>query len=203
MWGEAVRLPHAVGTLPGLWHAPPAPLAVLNHGSSDGVDPRAAITMECEARWLRDQGYAVLVPMRPGRGASDGVYGEASCCDLVTGAPRDCSAGLAQAVEDLRTAIDFGLRQSGVRPGPVLLMGQSRGGFLSPGRGVRPDEPVEAAATRSHSASLRWSPLAGQFGDDVKLGSDCRQAANLSNRSSPYASSGVPPARAEWGRRAL
>ena len=134
VWGEAIRIPHAVGTLAGLWHAPlaaPAPLAVLNHGSSDGVDPRMTITMEGEARWLRDQGYAVLVPMRRGRGASDGAYGETNCCDLDTRAPRACSAGLVEAVEDLRTAIGFGLRQSGVRPGPVLLAGQSRGGFLS------------------------------------------------------------------------
>ena len=133
-WGECIRIPHAVGTLAGRWHAPvvtPAPLAVLSHGSSDGVDPRMTITMEGEARWLRDQGYAVLVPMRRGRGASDGVYGETNCCNLETGAPRDCSAGLSEALEDLRAAIRCGQRQPGVRPGPVLLAGQSRGGFLS------------------------------------------------------------------------
>ena len=134
VWGEAIRIPHAVGTLAGCWHAPlenMAPLAVLSHGSSDGVDPRMTITMEGEARWLRDQGYAVLVPMRRGRGTSDGVYGETNCCDLDTQAPRDCSAGLLEALEDLRAAIGFGLQQPGVRPGPVLLAGQSRGGFLS------------------------------------------------------------------------
>ncbi len=38
---------------------------------------------------------------------------------------------LAEAVEDLRTAIAFDLRQRGVQPGPVLLAGQSRGGLLS------------------------------------------------------------------------
>ena len=134
VWGEAIRIPHAVGTLAGFWHAPlvaPAPLAVLSHGSSDGMDPRMTITMEGEARWLRDQGYAVLVPMRRGRGASDGAYRETNCCDLDTRVPRDCSAGLGEAVEDLRAAIGFGLRQPGVRPGSVLLAGQSRGGFLS------------------------------------------------------------------------
>ena len=134
MWGEAVRIRHPAGTLAGLWHAPlaePAPLAVLSHGSSDGVNPRMTITMEGEARWLRDQGYAVLVPMRRGRGSSDGLYGETNCCDIETYTPRDCSAGLTEALEDLRVAIDFGLRQPGVRAGPVLLAGQSRGGFLS------------------------------------------------------------------------
>lgn len=89
------------------------------------------ITMEGEARWLRDQGYAVLVPMRRGRGTSDGTYGEANCCDPATHSPLDCSAGLTEAVEDLRAAIAFGLQQPGVRLGPVLLAGQSRGGFLS------------------------------------------------------------------------
>ena len=36
-----------------------------------------------------------------------------------------------------------------------------------------------------------------------KLGSDFRQAASLSIPAVPYASSGVRPARAEWGRPAL
>lgn len=97
VWGEAIRIPHVVGTLAGFWHAPltePAPLAVLSHGSSDGVDPRMTITMEGETRWLREQGYAVLVPMRRGRGMSDGASGEAGCCDLDTRAPLDCTAGL-------------------------------------------------------------------------------------------------------------
>ena len=134
VWGEAVRIPHQTGTLAGMWHSPaagPAPLAVLSHGSSDGVDPRAPITMEGEARWLRDQGYAVLVPMRRGRGSSDGVHGEINCCNLESRLPVDCSIGLAEAVEDLRSAIAFGIRQPGVQAGPVLLAGQSRGGFLS------------------------------------------------------------------------
>ncbi len=134
VWGEAVRIPHEAGTLAGIWHSPkngPAPWAVLNHGSSDGVDPRTPITMEGEARWLRDKGYAVLVPMRRGRGSSDGSYGEINCCDLESHLPRDCSTGLAEAVEDLRAAIAFGSRQPDVQAGPVLLAGQSRGGFLS------------------------------------------------------------------------
>jgi hypothetical protein len=50
---------------------------------------------------------------------------------------------------------------------------------------------------------LRWSPVVGQFGGGVKLGPGCRQAANLSSRPCPYASSGVRPARVEWGRRTL
>lgn len=132
--GSSVRIPSGPGTLAGIWHgarAMPAGLAVLNHGSADGIDPKATLTSEGEARWLLDRGYAVLAPMRRGRGASDGVSGETNCCDRRTRAPRDCSAGLTGAVEDLHAAIRFGLAQPGVRAGPVLLAGQSRGGFLS------------------------------------------------------------------------
>ena len=58
-------------------------------------------------------------------------------------------------------------------------------------------------APTSTLRKLRWSPLVGQFGDRVKLGSGCRQAASLSAVLIPYASSGVCPPRVEWGRRVL
>jgi hypothetical protein len=50
---------------------------------------------------------------------------------------------------------------------------------------------------------VRWTRLVGQFGGLDKLGSGCRQAANLSVSVAPYASSGVRPASVEWGRWAL
>jgi hypothetical protein len=50
---------------------------------------------------------------------------------------------------------------------------------------------------------LRWSPSVGQFGDLDKLGPGCRQAANFSTSPPPYASSGVCPANALWGRLVL
>ena len=56
---------------------------------------------------------------------------------------------------------------------------------------------IDLGKASFHLHGVRWSPVAGQFGDRVKLGSGCRQAANLSSFSSPYASSGVHPARAE------
>jgi hypothetical protein len=51
--------------------------------------------------------------------------------------------------------------------------------------------------------SLRWTPMAGQFGGLAKLGSGCCQAANFSVAVAQYASSGVRPASVECGRRAL
>ena len=52
---------------------------------------------------------------------------------------------------------------------------------------------------------VRWSPSVRQFGGWVKLGLGLCQAASLSVSLplAPYASSGVRPARAEWGRTTL
>lgn len=51
--------------------------------------------------------------------------------------------------------------------------------------------------------NLRWTHLVGQFGGLDKLGSGCRQAANLSTAGAQYVSSGVRPASMECGRLVL
>ena len=90
----------------------------------------------------------------------------------------------------------------------------SRSGFhawlsRSPSARALGDEVLGAQVKASFIGSdrtygaLRWSRLVGQFAGRVKLGSGCRQAASLSTPSIPYASSGVCPPRAEWGRRVL
>jgi hypothetical protein len=50
---------------------------------------------------------------------------------------------------------------------------------------------------------VRWSHLVGQFGGRAKLGSGFFQAASRSVVLAAYASSGVLPARVEWGRPPL
>src|SRR5262249_32610791 len=45
--------------------------------------------------------------------------------------PESLRAGLEEAVDDLASAITYGQSLPGVADGPVLLVGQSRGGFLS------------------------------------------------------------------------
>ncbi len=62
------------------------------------------------------------------------------------------------------------------------------------------EQPVGASAGPAH---LRWSPSVGQFDGLDRLGSGFRQAANLSIRFAPYASSGVCPAKELCGRRVL
>jgi dienelactone hydrolase len=44
---------------------------------------------------------------------------------------RPAFEGVAEAVADLASAIAYGRTLPNVRPGPVLLAGQSRGGFLA------------------------------------------------------------------------
>lgn len=84
-----------------------------------------------EAHWLRDNGFAVLALMRRGRGRSEGVNGEEDFGRDHDGGLNDVSAGVVQAVADLDSAIAFGRTLPGVQAGPVLLAGQSRGGFLA------------------------------------------------------------------------
>src|SRR5262249_21541955 len=49
-----------------------APLAIFNHGSAIGRNRLDSYSHFGEARWLLDKGFTVLVPMRRGRGLSEG-----------------------------------------------------------------------------------------------------------------------------------
>ncbi len=142
--GERLRLPHLTAksadgsrpiTLEARLYRPkgaaPAPLAIINHGSDVGKDLLKSHSYFDEALWLLDKGFAVLVPMRRGRGQSEGVYGEDTYVHDRTGTITDVSRGVDEAVEDLDSAIAFGRSLAFVKPGQVLLVGQSRGGFLS------------------------------------------------------------------------
>jgi ferredoxin len=62
---------------------------------------------------------------------------------------------------------------------------------------------IRSCAEDERHLEDRWSPWLGQFGGLAKLGSGYRQAANFSAPVAQYASSGVRPASAECGRRAL
>jgi dienelactone hydrolase len=142
--GERVWIPHLTvrtpdGTRPIMLEATfyppagtdPAPLAIITHGSDAGRNQLRTISHATEAHWLRDNGFAVLALMRRGRGRSEGINGEEDFGREHDGSLIDVSAGVAQAVEDIDSAIAYGRTLPVVRPGPVLLAGQSRGGFLA------------------------------------------------------------------------
>jgi dienelactone hydrolase len=142
--GERVSIPHlAVRTpdgarpimLEGTFYPPVgpklAPLAIITHGYDTGRNQLRSWSFSTEARWLHDNGFAVLAFMRRGYGRSEGINGEDDFGRAYDGSLTDVSSGVAQAVEDLESAIAFGRKLPRVRPGPVLLAGQSRGGFLA------------------------------------------------------------------------
>jgi hypothetical protein len=62
---------------------------------------------------------------------------------------------------------------------------------------------LRARPLPAQKTEVRWPRLVGQSGGLDKLGSGCCQAADLFISVVPYASSGVRPARVEWGRRVL
>ena len=152
--GEHVWIPHLTalapdGARPIMLEAtfyPPAgpglaPLAIFTHGSDIGRKQLRTWSFSTEAHWLRDNGFAVLALMRRGRGRSEGINGEEDFGRDHHGYLIDVSAGIAQAVEDLDAAIAYGRKLPSVRPGPVLLAGQSRGGFLAVHyAGLKPSE---------------------------------------------------------------
>jgi dienelactone hydrolase len=167
--GERMSIPHLTvrtpdGTRPimleGTFYPPagagPAPLAIFTHGSDVGRNQLRSWSFSTEAHWLREKGFAVLALMRRGRGRSEGINGEENFARAHDGSVTDFSAGIAEAVADLESAIAYGRKLPKVRPGPVLLAGQSRGGFLSIHyAGLKPSEVMAVV-----NFSGGWYPYA-------------------------------------------
>jgi dienelactone hydrolase len=107
----------------------PHPVLLFNHGSTGGgtVAPSMTMRPSRQAQFFVERGFAVLAPMRRGRGASDGrpeEY-EGTCAPDVLG------AGLARAIEDVDAAMAYLRSQPWADPTRVVVAGQSRGGILS------------------------------------------------------------------------
>jgi len=103
----------------------PAPTVVFSHGSSDNVARKTVLRPEAMARFLMGQGWAVAAPMRRGRGQSEGQHMEPS--DRSISSERQLKA----ALQDLDATIGALRRRPDVDAKRILVMGQSRGGFLS------------------------------------------------------------------------
>jgi dienelactone hydrolase len=120
-------------TLEAALYRPPGdgPHAVLlfNHGSTGGgtVAPSVTLRPSRQAQFFVERGFAVLAPMRRGRGASQGTSAEyEGTCDAEI-----LGAGLARAIEDVDAAMAYLHAQTWADPERVLVAGQSRGGILS------------------------------------------------------------------------
>ncbi|HEV7408608.1 MAG TPA: alpha/beta fold hydrolase [Bradyrhizobium sp.] len=106
----------------------PFPLAIVAHATSQNVLRRAQMPQpeyRALAAWLVARGFAVLVPERPGHGATGGPYLEdQGGCDEADYA----KAGRATA-DSLAAVLDFMRGQSFVRQDGAVIVGHSAGAW--------------------------------------------------------------------------
>ncbi|UUX94228.1 alpha/beta hydrolase family protein [Aquabacterium sp. J223] len=103
------------------------PVVIFNHGSSGG-DPKRSFPSRVQAKHFAERGFVVIVPMRRGRGKSEGLSleSEEKNCDTQSWLP-----GLNAALEDVTAVIDYARRLPYADSSRIVLAGASRGGFLS------------------------------------------------------------------------
>lgn len=99
------------------------PLIIFNHGSTDGTTPEAVLRSRDEARVFAALGYSVVAPMRKGRGRSEGPYLE--------GQGRNWDSQVASGIEDIDAVVTAMRARPDIDADHIVLVGQSRGGFLA------------------------------------------------------------------------
>src|SRR5260370_25929305 len=106
----------------------PFRLAVIAHASTQNVLRRAQMPQpeyRALGAWLVARGFAVLVPERPGHGATGGRYLEnQGGCDEA-----DYSRSGHATAEAIALALDYLRRQSFIRPDGAVLVGHSAGAW--------------------------------------------------------------------------
>jgi dienelactone hydrolase len=128
---DAAGVPHTIQLEATLYR--PArvgrlPLVIFKHGSTGPgvIPPSLTLRYEAQAHYFLQRGYAVLSPMRKGRGRSEGTYAEPYQCNTTA-----VATGVASAMEDVDGVLEFMLHQSYVDTDQLLLAGISRGGYWS------------------------------------------------------------------------
>jgi dienelactone hydrolase len=136
----------------------PFPLAIVAHATSQNVLRRAQMPQpeyRALAAWLVARGFAVLVPERPGHGATGGRYLEdQGGCDEADYA----KAGRATA-DSIAAALDFMRGQSLVRRDGVVIVGHSAGAWGA----------LALAGRNPHalSAIVAFAPGRGGYASDL------------------------------------
>ena len=148
-------------------HLPAAhrlPFLVLLHGRDADPQHRARLALPvypANARYFAEQGYAVLVPLRVGYGATGGPDVEATgdCDDKRYG------DGVAAAVTETRELLRYARRLPWVDPAHGLLVGESFGGLVA----------VAAVAARLPGVAGAINIAGGDGGDSLRRpDSPCR-----------------------------
>ena len=108
--------------------AGPFPLAVIAHASTQNVMRRAQMPRpeyRALAGWLVARGFAVLVPERPGHGATGGKYLEdQGGCDEA-----DYARSGRVTADEIAAAAGLLRKQSFIRPTGMVVIGHSAGGW--------------------------------------------------------------------------
>jgi dienelactone hydrolase len=168
----------------------PFPLALIAHASTQNALRRAQMPQpeyRALAAALVARGFAVLVPERPGHGATGGKYLEdqGGCDDA-----NYSRAGYATA-DSIKAAFDYLQAEDFIQQEGAVIVGHSAGAWgalamagenpkviaaiiaFAPGRGGHAnDEPNKVCAPRTLVAS------AAEFGDDAKIPVSWLVAAN-------------------------
>jgi len=136
----------------------PFPLAVIAHASTQNVLRRAQMPQpeyRALAGWLVGRGFAVLVPERPGHGATGGKYLEdQGGCDEADYA----KAGRSTA-DVIAAAAGFIRTKAFIRPEGMVMVGHSAGGW-----GVL---PLASEEPRDVAAIIAFAPGRGGHANDV------------------------------------
>jgi dienelactone hydrolase len=109
--------------------AGPFPLAVINHGSAEDPYLRAKERMPAFhllTDWFVAHGYAVLLPQRPGHGATGGRYLESQGDDCRSARFYESGIGAAQSIA---AAIGFMTTQPFIAPVRIVVVGNSAGAW--------------------------------------------------------------------------
>lgn len=137
------------GTLFQPQGAGPFPVMVLSHGSPSRARDRDIMgryRLIPQIREMLRLGFAVLVPMRRGYGASPGNYAESTgSCE---NGPRYDRAG-SEAARDVLSAIEFVRKRPSLDHRRIVLVGQSAGGFASLATAARNPQGVVAVINLS------------------------------------------------------
>ena len=143
--------------LPEKWNGK---VMVMSHGSTGGHDKaiKASTRFLNISKFALENGYAFVVYMRKGRGRSEGEFTEESGrCDY---------ASLTREVAEAEAQLEQVIRQvtEKYRVSKVVLMGHSRGGFLSSIYAGRHPTQVQAVVNLAGGWSTACEGRNGGFG---------------------------------------